>query len=112
MSGPARLPAGIEVSAMVRAAGAAGGFAAVLRRGEQDGGTILVILVDKQGLGTLYERMPQLNGERKWTVTRHQDPDGKQEFNDYLDRRAQQDPDMWIVELTIADGERLILNQT
>ena len=32
----------------------------------------------------------------------------KQEFSDYLVRRGRQDDDLWIVELDIAQGERLI----
>lgn len=107
----ARLPARVEVSALVRATQAAGGFAMVLRKGEPDAGTILVVMVDNQGLGTLYERMPSPSGERKWTPTRTQSIDNKYEFEDYLDRRHARDPDLWIVELTVADGERLVLNR-
>lgn len=82
----------------------------VLQKGEPDAGTILVVVVDNQGLGTLYERMPDLEGNRKWTAVKIQDHDNKQEFEDYLERRKQQDRDMWLIELTIANGERLILN--
>jgi hypothetical protein len=32
----------------------------------------------------------------------------KQNFSDYLTRRGVQDPDLWIVELDIANGERFI----
>lgn len=98
------------MAGLIRATQAAGGFAAVLHKGEADGGTILVVLVDNQGLGALHERMPQLDGSRKWTRTKVQNIENKTEFWDYLDRRGQQDPDVWIVELTIADGERFILN--
>jgi hypothetical protein len=51
-----------------------------------------------------------LDGTRKWTRTQSQVADNKSEFEDYLARRIRQDPDVWIVELTIAEGERLILN--
>jgi hypothetical protein len=34
----------------------------------------------------------------------------KQEFEAFLTRRMAQDPDLWVIELTIADGERFILN--
>lgn len=105
-----RLPARLEATALIRQTQALGGFAAVLHKGEPDAGTILVTIVDNQGLGTLYERMPQPDGKRKWIAVRIQDTENKSEFWDYLDRRGQQDADVWIVELTIADGERLILN--
>lgn len=106
----ARLPAALEVSGLLRRTQAAGGFAMVLHKGERDGGTILVVIVDNQGLGSLYERMPQSDGSRKWTEVKRQSFDSKHEFDDYLARRSAQDPDVWIIELTIADGERLVLN--
>ena len=82
----------------------------VLQKGEADAGTILVVAVDRQGLGTLYERLPDPAGPRRWVAVRMQQPDSRHDFDDYLDRRIQQDRDVWIVELTIADVERSILN--
>ena len=105
-----RLPAGLEVSALVRRTQAAGGFAMVLHKGEADAGTILVVAVDRQGIGTLYERLPDPAGPRRWMAVRAQDPQAPTDFDDYLNRRKRQDPDVWIVELTVADVERSILN--
>jgi hypothetical protein len=82
----------------------------VLHKGEPDGGTILVVAVDRAGLGTLYERLPDPAGPRRWVPIRVQDGNDRRVFDDYLDRRVQQDRDVWIVELTIADVERSILN--
>lgn len=110
MSAP-RLPAALEVSGMLRQAEAAGGFAMVLRKGEPDSGTILVVILDNQGLGQVFERLPQADGTRRWSLAKRQDVDMKQEFEAFLARRMAQDPDLWVIELTIADGERFILNQ-
>jgi hypothetical protein len=104
------LSAALEVSALIRLVEASGGFAMVLRKGEPDAGTLLIILLDNQGLGQVFERMPQPDGARKWTIAKHQVPENKQDFESYLARRTAQDPDLWVIELTIADGERLILN--
>ena len=103
-----RLPAHLEVSGLIHRVQAQGGFAMVLHKGEPDSGTILIVILDNQGLGTLYERMPKLDGTRDWARTKIQDIDNKQDFEDYLTRRQRQDADLWIVELTVADGERLI----
>ncbi|MCW1382269.1 DUF1491 family protein [Novosphingobium sp. KCTC 2891] len=105
-----RLPAAVEASALIRRAQAGGGFAMVLKKGDPDGGTILIVLLDNQGLGRLYERMPQLDGSRKWSCSKEQDIENKSDFEDYLARRGKQDPDLWIIELTVAEGERFILN--
>ncbi len=93
---------------MLRAAQAEGDFGMVLHKGDRDGGTILVVLLDKQGLATLYERMPERDGSRKWSLAKSQVIDNKSEFEDYLDRRKRQDPDLWIVELTVAKQQRFI----
>jgi hypothetical protein len=104
----ARLPAHLEVSALIRQVGAAGGFGMVLAKGERDAGTILAVLTHN-GAGTrLYERMPELDGTRAWRCTRRQESEKPGEFQDYLDRRRSQDRDVWIVELDVANAERFI----
>lgn len=110
MSAP-RLPAALEVSGLIRLAEATGGFAMVLRKGEPDSGTILVVILDNQGLGQVFERLPQADGTRRWSLAKQQDIEMKQEFEAFLTRRMAQDPDLWVIELTIADAERFILNQ-
>lgn len=92
----------------MRAVNGAGGFAAVLEKGEREAGTILVVIAPNGADARVYERMPQLDGTRKWTLARKQDIEQKQEFHDYLERRKRQDHDLWIVELDIVDGERFI----
>ena len=91
---------------------AEGGFGAVLSKGERDAGTIMLVLIENGDNPRLYERMPQLDGTRAWTCTkRHEpgsDPEERLAFSDYLERRGQQDPDLWIVELDVAKPERFI----
>lgn len=105
-----RLPAHLEVTGLIRAVGAEGGFGTVLAKGERDAGTLLVSCCENGTQARLYERMPQLDGTRKWTMVKNQDPDNPYEYSEYCDRRKRQDPDLWIVELDIADAERFILN--
>lgn len=104
-----RPPAHLEVSGLIRATQAAGGFAMVIGKGERDAGTILVVFVQSDGTSKLYERMPQIDGTRAWTLVKAQSPENTQEFDEYLARRKAQDGDLWIVELTIDNGERLVL---
>ncbi|MBF7013133.1 DUF1491 family protein [Novosphingobium resinovorum] len=104
----ARLPAHLEVSALIRRVNGEGGFATVLAKGEQDAGTILVVLSHNGSNVRLHERMPELDGTRRWRCSKTQDPENPFEFQEYLDRRKRQDPDVWIVELDGADAERFI----
>jgi hypothetical protein len=103
-----RLPAHLEVGGLLRAVQAAGGFATVLHKGERDAGTILVVLTEKGANARLFERMPDASGTREWRVSKAEDTENKREFAEYLTRRGDQDPDLWIVELDIANGERFI----
>lgn len=110
----ARLPAALEATALIRMAEANGGFGMVLHRGEPDSGTILIVILDNQGFGNTlaraFERRPQADGTRGWAIAKAQDIENKSEFEEYLTRRVAQDRDLWIVELTIAEGEHFILN--
>lgn len=103
-----RLPAHLEVSGLIRAVEDNGGFAMVTEKGERDAGTILVICCEKGTNARLYERMPQLDGSRNWTLVRKQDPENPAEFSDYCKRRKSQDGDLWIIELDIENGERFL----
>lgn len=103
-----RIPTHLEISGLIRAVQAAGGFATVLAKGERDAGTILVVCCEKGLSSRIYERLPQLDGSRKWTFAKAQDPENPMEFSEYCEKRKKQDSDLWIVELDIADGERFI----
>ena len=103
-----RIPAHLEVSGLVRRVNAAGGFAMVLQKGEQDAGTILLVFTLNGGNTRVFERMPQLDGSRKWTLSKDESTDSKEKIEEYLNRRGKQDADLWIVELDIPDPERFI----
>ena len=104
-----RLPAHLEVAGLIRAVQAAGGFATVIAKGERDAGTLLVVCCEKGANAAAYERMPQPDGTRAWTLTRTQDVDNPRDFWEYCDRRRLQDGDLWVVELDVPKGERFIV---
>ena len=103
-----RIPAHLEVTGLIRAVETAGGFATVLAKGDRDAGTLLVVCCGRDRLAAAYERMPQPDGRRKWTLSKTQDSDNPYEFTEYCDRRKNQDRDLWIVELDVPNGERFI----
>jgi hypothetical protein len=108
MSAPIRLPAHVEISSLIRLAESNGGIATVLYKGERDAGTILIVTILRGQNATLYERMPQLDGSRRFVVTKAQDPEKPFEFSDYLQRRHDRDPDIWVVEIDIENPEQFI----
>jgi hypothetical protein len=103
-----RLPAHLEVSGLIRLTEAEGGFATVLQKGEREAGTILLVVCENDTKARAYERMPAPDGTRNWACSKLQDPENKNEFSQYIARRGEQDQDLWIIELDIAQGERLI----
>jgi hypothetical protein len=103
-----RLPTHLEIAGMIRSVHAAGGFATVLHKGERDAGSICVIATHNGHNSTLWERMPQLDGSRKFVATKLQDTENKTDFEEYLARRLRQDPDSWQIELDIENAERFI----
>lgn len=103
-----RLPAHVEVGALLRRVQAEGGFATVLAKGERDAGTIMVVCRASEADQRAYERMPQPDGTRSWALAQVRDSINPLIFAEWLDRRRAQDPDLWIVELDIAAPERFI----
>lgn len=104
----ARLPAHLEVAGWLRRAAAVGGFGTVIRKGERDAGTILILTMESGGNACALERMPTPDGTREWIVSNRQDAEKPQEFDDWLTRRASGDPDLWVIELDTPLGERLV----
>ncbi len=103
-----RLPAHLEVSGLIRAVQAAGGFAMVLAKGERDAGTILIVAVENGANPQLFERMPQADGSRQWSEVSAQTIEKNGNSDAYWRKRRAQDPDIWVIELDIANGERFI----
>ncbi|MBV7265582.1 DUF1491 family protein [Erythrobacter ani] len=108
MSASIRLPAHLEIASLIRLAESNGGMATVLSKGERDAGTILVVTMYRGENARLFERMPQLDGSRSFIVTKIEDIENKEEFSEYIARRAQQDPDIWVLEVDIDNPERFI----
>lgn len=104
----ARITASVLVSALIRRAQAQGGFAAVLKKGDLTAGAILIIAAEKGMITGLYERLLTPEGAYFWGKTGPQDIDNKQKIDDFLVRKRARDPDLWVIELDIADAARFI----
>lgn len=102
----ARLASGTAVSALVRRVHAAGGSAMILARGDATAGGILVLALERGANPRFFERGIGPDGTPALL------PSGPAELPDdaaatsYWGRRRDRDPDLWVVELDIADAER------
>lgn len=89
------------VSALLRRANDAGGFGAVLAKGDPQAGAVLVVAVDG-GKSRLLERGIGPDG-RPGLI----DSTPADDLTGYWMRRRARDPDLWVVELDIVDSQRL-----
>jgi len=101
-----RLSSAMLVSALIRRVQAEGGHAAVLAKGDAGGGAIILVCADKGKVSGLLERILDMRGSYVWASCGPQDSVDPAEISQYLERRRSRDPDIWIVELDIADAER------
>ena len=97
----ARLPTGLLVGALLRRVNDAGGFAAVLAKGDVQGGSVLFLLADRDGRERLVERGIGPQGKDALI-----DSTPAQDVAGYCRRRRERDPDLWVIELNSPDAER------
>jgi hypothetical protein len=97
----ARLAAGMLVSALLRRVEEAGGTGAVLAKGDATAGALLIQLAERGVPGPLLERRLDVDGKYRWSPT---GPDEADQRSDYIARRRRSDPDLWVIELDVANG--------
>jgi hypothetical protein len=103
-----RLKSRFLIDLLLRRTESAGGFATILTKGDDISGIILVQCSDRGAPGPLLERRFSVSGDYIWEEVGPADPkDGESRVN-YQDRRRRADPDLWIIELDIADAPRLV----
>jgi hypothetical protein len=104
----ARLKSRFLVDLLLRRTEAAGGFATILAKGDETSGIILVQCTDRGEPGPLLERRFSAGGHYIWEAVGPDDPNDGESRANYQDRRRQADPDMWLIELDIADAPQLV----
>jgi hypothetical protein len=98
----ARVTTSVLANAIVRHTNASGGNAAVLAKGDETAGSIIVVACEKGLLAGLFERILDHQGRYQWTAVGPQDVENDDESQQYLARRRKNDPDLWLIELDIA----------
>jgi hypothetical protein len=108
----ARVTSAVLVSALTRQISAAGGNAAVLAKGDAHAGAIILICAEKGQISAIRERILGNDGAYEWRPIGPDPIENKAEIDNYLARRRQRDPDLWVVELDIANAERFAAETT
>jgi hypothetical protein len=105
----ARLASGVVVTALMRRVQGAGGNAAVLAHGDETAGAILLVIASRGEALRLLTRRLDPSGAYVWDDIALPQPDGESGGSavaELVDRARRRDPDLWVVELDIADGQR------
>ena len=100
------------MAGILRNVAAAGGFATVLRKGDEDRGSLLLIVTSRGRHFACLERILNLDGSYRWQPAGPGDSAGSTEVVAFVDRRARFDEDLWAIELDIAEPERFIAETT
>ena len=107
-----RLPPRLEVPALLRRIESQGGFATVVHRGDAEGGVLLLLVSSRGRHIACLERILATRGAYAWSRTGPAESADSSEVASFLAKRRQFDPDLWVVELDIAEPERFIAETT
>ena len=105
-----RLATHMRVEALKRVSAAMGCFTTIVERGDPTSGTMLILGTERGRIRAIFEPMPSLDGPAKWQPIWPEDSEKYEksdEIQAFLDRRKGRDPDMWIVELDVAQKPQL-----
>jgi len=100
------------VGAILRRVAAEGGFATILRKGDAERGSLLLLVTSRGSHLAALERVLSLDGSYSWHRIGPGESAGSAEIADFLARRARFDEDSWAIELDIAEPERFIAETT
>ena len=108
-----RLPTHVEVAGLLRKVSADGGFGTVLRKGDEERGSLLLIVTSRgRHVAVLERALDFTSGDYRWQRTGPEESTSSTEMADFLARRTRFDDDLWLIELDIAEPERFIAETT
>ncbi|MDI7775405.1 DUF1491 family protein [Asticcacaulis sp. EMRT-3] len=100
------LNADMWVSALVRRAGLAGGFAYVAKRGDRAHGSVLLKVVNLRTRDAYLLREVTMGDETVWIRPLDSLDEGALDL--YTERQLRYDPDLWVVEIEDAHGRHFL----
>jgi hypothetical protein len=102
-----RLKTGLWVAALIRQYDVAGIPAVVARRGDADGGAVL-LKMNRREAGCLALVQARFDGgELVWMRGTGEAPIGESDCDAYIARAVARDPDLWVLEIEDREGRQL-----
>jgi hypothetical protein len=100
--GEPRIKAGIWVSAALRLGSVDGKPGMVIRKGDADAGSILVILRGRTG-NMVLTQFREVTGELAWMRGTGPEPVNEEATDNFVKKQISYDSDLWVVEFDAAD---------
>lgn len=102
------LKARFWIDALRWRAESAGASVYVARRGDPDAGAVLIKVLLARRTARLFAPVRNFEGERVWAQPLGADPVPEQDADAYAERRAESDPDLWVVEIDDTRGRHFL----
>ena len=104
-----RLPAHLEAASLIRRAEAEGGFGTVVKRGDPDRGSLVLLVTDRGQHWACFERALSADGMYRWQQVGPLSGADDATLADWSQKRVRFDEDLWLIELDIAEPERFVV---
>ncbi|MDP9423061.1 MAG: DUF1491 family protein [Pseudomonadota bacterium] len=104
-----RLPAHLEAASLIRRAEVEGGFGTLLKRGDPDRGSLILLLSSRGRHWACFERALSPDGSYRWQQVGPAAGADAGTLSDWSQKRVRFDEDLWLIELDIAVPERFIV---
>ncbi|MEO0499039.1 MAG: DUF1491 family protein [Pseudomonadota bacterium] len=103
-----RLATKTWIDGLMRRVQTAGDFATILASGEPMGGAVLMMVRDRNGSVTAYMRSNLGDGQTAWRPLIENEPETSETLTEMLKKQRGFDPDLWVIELDVADHARFV----
>jgi len=107
-----RLPAHVEAAGILRRAEAVGDFGTIVRKGDPERGSLLLVVSSRGRHIACLERVLSFDKGYVWQSAGPGESASSLDLSSFLDKRARFDEDSWVIELDIAEPERFIAETT
>jgi hypothetical protein len=103
-----RLKADIWIKALIRRCEVVGAFAAVVRKGDDTAGSLILKVNTLDGRAIALAPSYTLEGHRVWRPQPQTEPVAESEVDAYIARASSRDPDLWVVEIEDRQGRHFL----
>ena len=109
----ARMNTAVEASALVRKVQSSGDFGTILRKGDPERGTLLLVISNRgRHFGCLQRQLNLSSGNYTWILVGPERSASSIDLSRFLAEQARFDPDLWQIELDVALPERFVAETT